>query len=172
MKMSLKPILFLSLAVSLITCKTNQDSLKIPVTSHNCPEEGKCMFQVLPNSSLNFKTDDIGKLYPEISKGTKTVLKFEYKRNEDPRIADDGYTELIYIELDPGMKTLQLQDQKLKQAKVLFGRLCFCGDQAGYFPVEKGNLEVSTNKDKTVNYSLDFEISNLPQQIKGFSITK
>ncbi|WP_019037686.1 hypothetical protein [Psychroflexus tropicus] len=173
--MKFKPLISIILFIALSACKSNQSSVnekhETGFSISGCPEGGNCTFEEMTDSALVLKTDGIGKLYPNVQKGTKTVLKFEYLRDEDPRIADDGYREVIFIEFDPSIETLQLQDQKLKQAKALFGRLCFCGNQAGYFLVEKGNLNVSTNNGKTVNYSLDFEISNLPQQIRSFSIT-
>lgn len=174
--MSFKTVLVLSIILGVMACKTNQKNLEnvesVSESTTICPEDGNCTFEIFNNSSLEIKKDGIDALYPEVKEGDHKVLKFEYKRTQDSRIADDGYREVIYLEISSNTKNLHLEDQDLKQAKVFFGRLCFCGDQAGYFPVEKGRLKVSTNKDKTVSYSLDFEISKVPQKIKSFSITK
>jgi len=174
--MTLKTLLPCITCLLLIACKANQSNveeiqIKNPIIS-GCPDGGACTFEIIKESSLELKTDDIGKLYPEVQKGNQDVLKFEYIQDQDPRIADDGYREVIYIEIDSATKTLELNDLDLRKAKVLFGRFCFCGNQAGYFPVKNGNLKVSSNENGTLTYSLNFEMLDLPQQTNNISITK
>ncbi|MBE9489501.1 MAG: hypothetical protein IMY67_04340, partial [Bacteroidetes bacterium] len=72
-----------------------KDDNKITTT---CPENGKCLFEVLQQKSLKILKDEFGNLYPEISDGDNIILKFEYKRNEIPNTMDSSYSELIYVE--------------------------------------------------------------------------
>ena len=37
----------------------------------NCPENGTCEIEIIPNKIIEFKSDKFGNLYPEISEGTK-----------------------------------------------------------------------------------------------------
>lgn len=174
--MNLKLIFLSGLILCCIACKTKQEpsekenSTKTLIA--NCPEEGTCTFEVLHNKSLDIKTDGISAQYPQVIEGTQRVLKFEYKKNEDPRIADDEYTEVIYAEIDPATDNLSLKDDKLSQAKVLFGRLCYCRGQTGYYPVEKGHFEIKTNTDDSVTYSFHFEITEVPQVLSNISVTQ
>lgn len=173
--MNLKLIYLSSLVLCFMACKTNQESTekknlnKINIT--NCPEEGTCTFEVLKNKSLEIKTDGIGAQYPRVNEGKQTVLKFEYKKDDDPRIADDGYSEIIYAEIESTTKNLDLKDDKLSLAKVLFGRLCFCRGQTGYYPVEKGHFEIKTHKDETMTFSFNLENTKVPQILKEISVT-
>lgn len=173
--MNLKSIFLLSLLLSLIACKTNHQSLEsekqILSIKSSCPEDGNCNFEVIENRKLDIKTDGTGALYPQLSDGKSKVLKFEYNSDQDPRIADDEYTEIIYIEINPKIQNLRLEDKDLKDVQILFGRLCFCREQSGYFTVEKGAFQIETNKDKSVTYTLEFEVPGIPQKIKEFSIT-
>lgn len=174
--MNLRLILLSSLILCFIACKTNQESTekkslnKTLIT--NCPEDGACTFDVLDNKSLVIKTDSTGAKYPQVSKGKHRVLKFEYKRNQDPRIADDEYSEVVYAEIESDQENLELKDEELFKAKLLFGRLCFCRGQSGYIPVEKGLLKVTTNKDESVTYRFNFEVAEIPQVLTEISVTQ
>ena len=169
--------LFLVVISSVLLACQSQKSLntqyeKRETLSTFCPEDGNCTFEVLTNSSLNLQTDGIGQLYPEVKKGNKTVLKFEYKRSVDPRIADGGYTEIVYAEIDPKTDNLSLSDEQLTSANVVFGRLCYCKGQAGYFRVDQGALEISTAKDQSKTYAFSFTTDKVPQRLTHFSVTR
>ncbi|HLV14565.1 MAG TPA: hypothetical protein VKY41_05245 [Xanthomarina sp.] len=144
--------------------KPDQTALKSTV----CPEDGVCTFEVFTNKILNIKPDGIGALYPEILDGNKTVIKFEYKRHEIPNTADSGYSEVIYAEIDPNLQEMNLENELLNQAKVLFGRLCFCRGETGYFYVKEGVLTIVSNPSGFKTYKLDFKINEVPQIIKSF----
>ncbi|WP_205521223.1 hypothetical protein [Psychroflexus aurantiacus] len=173
----MKPGVFLvfSLIFCFIACKTQQKSTEEEglnkISIANCPEDGTCSFEVLNQKSLVIKTDATGAQYPQVTKGKHKVLKFEYKRNQDPQIADDEYTEVVYAQIEPGQKKLDLNDDQLKQAKLLFGRLCFCKGQAGYFPVREGHFKVSSNKDESITYSFNIELTDVPHVLTEVSVT-
>ena len=63
----------------IFSCKAKKNKLVMDKAENsiiNCPEDGICTFEVLPNKSLKLLKDGIGALYPEISDGKKIILKF------------------------------------------------------------------------------------------------
>ncbi|SDG89258.1 hypothetical protein [Psychroflexus sediminis] len=165
--MKLRLIFLPGLFLCLLACKTNQKNTvkdhRDKTTITNCPEAGTCSFEVLKNKALVIKTDGTGSTYPDVVEGKQRVLKFEYKRNQDISVADDEYTEVIYAEIEPDQEEIVLKDEELSQAKLLFGRLCFCRGQTGYYPVRKGLLKIITHEDQSVTYRFNIEITEVPQ---------
>jgi hypothetical protein len=174
--MNVRCLFLVAISIMLLACQSqknlNTKDKKEETLSAFCPEDGNCTFEVLTNSSLNLQTDGIDQLYPQVKKGNKTVLKFEYKRSVDPRIADGGYTEIVYAEIDPKTKDLSLSDKQLTSANVVFGRLCFCKGQAGYFRIDQGSLVISTAKDRSKTYAFTFTTDKVPQRLTSFSVTQ
>lgn len=158
------------------SCQSQKQTTQTPPSTYKlddyCPKDGSCTFEVLNQKSLEMKSDGTGALYPVIKKGNQTVLKFEYNRNQDPNLADDGYKEVVYAEINSKLKNLKLKDQTLSLAKVYFGRLCFCRGTSGYFPVKQGELMIEEQNDSTRTYSFSFEIENIPQVVKEFKVTQ
>lgn len=156
-------VLFLGTA-----CKSSKESnlkTNLKTVNSNCPDDGVCSLEVLQNNSLEIKQDEIGALYPVLTEGTSTILKFEYKRNEIANTQDGQYSELIYAELPQNIKNLELYDADLSTVKLLFARLCFCRGQTGYYKVSSGELEIQKNADTTFNFKLHFKIDEVPQVI-------
>ena len=174
--MNLRCLFLVAISSVLLACQSqrglNAQNEKKETLSAFCPEDGNCTFEILINSSLNILTDGIDQLYPQVKKGNKTVLKFEYKRSVDPRIADGGYTEIVYAEIDPKTKDLNLSDEQLTTANVVFGRLCFCKGQAGYFRIDQGTFVISTAKDQFKTYAFSFTTDKVPQRLTHFSVTR
>ena len=160
----------------ILSCQTKKKVAESYPTSYKlsnyCPKDGTCTFEVLSNKTLEIKSDNTGALYTIVKKGNKTVLKFEYRKTQDPKLADDGYKELIYAEINTKQDDLQLYDENLNLAKVHFGRLCFCKGESGYYPVKQGKLIIQRQNDSTVNFSLKFKIDKIPQVVKEFKVTK
>ena len=79
---NLLPLLFLII----VSCKSafvvNEAIL---VNTLNCPENGTCIIELLPNKSLEFKQDEFGNSYPVISEGNKTIFKYTYSKNPIPK---------------------------------------------------------------------------------------
>ena len=130
----------------------------------NCPEGGDCVFEVLKNSSLQIKIDDFGKIYPEIVPGNKLVVKYHYKRDEVENVMDGNYSEYVYFEIDPNEKQIILKDMDLQKVKMVFGRICFCRDDGGYFRVNNGDLFLF-NSNNNLQVKLKFKIHKIPQVI-------
>ncbi|WAC00950.1 hypothetical protein N7U66_12110 [Lacinutrix neustonica] len=165
----MKSIMYNLVLLIVLSCnsqKTVKEDARLDKTSINsqCPENGSCTFEVLKNKTF-FINEKFGNTYPEISEGTKTILKFEYVRNAIPDTQDSSYRELIYVEIDANTEGLKLEDMDLLKAKVSFGRLCFCRDQTGYYAVKEGRLSISKNDDKTYSFKLTFNVSEVPQVI-------
>lgn len=171
----MKNLMLIGISLVFLTCSSNKNVTIYPlhkkITSTNCPDDGLCTLEVFQSKALNLKKDEIGALYPEISEGKKTIIKFEYKRKEIPNTADSNYSEIIYAEIDSNTKELTLKNESLNDAKVLFGRLCFCRGATGYFQITEGVFKISSNKDGTKTYGINFKINDVPQIITMFQET-
>ena len=126
------------------------------VNAVNCPENGDCTIELLPNTSLEFKKDEFGNLYPVISEGNKTIFKYIYTRKTVPNTQDSNYTELVFAELDSVISPKTFTNETLKDAKLHFGRLCYCKGETGYYPVKNG--EFSITKSTKNSFKIDFSL--------------
>lgn len=153
--------------ILVISCKTQQkltQNVPSQFQNINCPEEGDCVFEVLKNSNLQIKTDEFGKLYPEITSGDKLVIKYHFKKDSNKDIADSNYSEYVYFEIDKNEKQIILKDAALQNVKMIFGRICFCRDAMGYFKVTEGNLFLF-NTNGTIQLKTKFKVNKVPQII-------
>ena len=160
-------LLFL-FSLLIFSCASKQNAVAvddIKINSLACPEDGVCVLEVLYNQSFSIEKDGIGALYPKITEGNKTILKFEYKRNEIPNTVDGNYSELIYLELDPDQLEIELKDESLKNAKALFARLCFCRGQTGYYNISQGDLSIKKLSNNQYHLKMSFKIEEVPQVI-------
>ena len=148
--------------------KLNEFNSKV---STACPDNGMCLFTVDKNSSLYFKTDDLGAVYPEIKPGEHVVLTFEYERDKIPNVADSGYREQIYLEINSNKPELELKNIELESCKTLFARLCFCPEKTGYYFINKGELTINKIDGRNNNYKLNFnfKINEVPQVISSIT---
>ncbi len=137
----------------------------------SCPENGTCTIQVMHQTDLLIKTDEAGKFYPITEKGRNLVIKYIYKRNSDKDIADSNYSEIIYFELPDKKLNLNLQDEDLRQVKLLYGRLCFCRGASGYFPVNRGKLTTELTDNDRLKIVLNFRMKKIPQIVKQIDET-
>ena len=163
----MKNIYIIFALFSLLGCKTKQSTSEQSgsyLKEISCPESGNCEFEVLQNSILNIKTDEFGKLYPEVTPGNKVVIKFHYKKIVPEKVMDANYSEYIYLEVNEYEPQLILKDKELQKVKMLFGRICFCRGAAGYFRVTEGSLYLF-NINKKLKMDLTFEVNKIPQII-------
>jgi len=151
-----------------LSCKPCQ-SLKLTVNEAvlvktiNCPENGDCTLELIPNKTITFKKDNTNILYPEITKGDKTLLKYTFKRNPIPNSQDGDYTEIIYAELNETLSEISIADTALQNIKLHFGRLCYCKGENGYFAIEKGDFKILKVEKNIIKIELDFLIKEVPQ---------
>jgi len=164
--------IFVICAFLMISCKSNYAvSQYVSQDSAICPEKGVCTIELIPNKTIVFKTDNIGIMYPVISEGDKTILKYTYKRNEIPNTQDGNYTEIIYAELPATITTIKLSNEALQQIKLYFGRLCYCKGETGYFPIKNGDFKIIKNDKNSFKIDFNFKISEVPQIISKIEET-
>lgn len=165
----MKKILFLPFVFCLSFCNCKKDlpsktaiNTIMGITSL-CPENGKCTIELLKNKELNVKTDAFGSTYFTLIDNPKTsVIQYQYNRNVEKGLQDGQHTEQILFEINNDLETITLQDQELQKAKMIFGRLCFCRGQTGYYYVTTGNLNL-TKKEEIYTVDLNFKIDQVPQ---------
>ena len=161
----IRAILLFALLISCATANKKSGEQQIPPPHVNCPEGGDCTFEVLQQSSLIMKRDEIGMLYPVIEKGDRVVLRYHFKKDTDPDVEDSSYSEYVLMEIDPGRVELALQDKELQKVKMTYGRICYCKGEMGYFPVLNGKLFVYQNKGE-LQVRTSFNDPKIPQIVK------
>ena len=167
-------VFFTLLIVLVVSCKPTQSANFILNEAHynksmNCPDNGECSIELIPNKSLEFKKDKFGNTYPVITEGEKTILKYTYKKNTVKNLQDGNYTEIIYAELDKNIQEISLKDNELQSKKIYFGRLCFCKGETGYYAINKGEFKISKTSKDTIKIDFEFTISEVPQIISKIS---
>ncbi|AOW20939.1 hypothetical protein [Urechidicola croceus] len=169
---TLSHILFIFLIIGCKAKSTNviteQQEFK---AMSNCPNDGVCTVELIPNSSLILKEDTIGSIYTNIVEGEKTIFKFSFKRNEDKMNVDGHYFEEVYAEFDSNLNDLDIENEQLKDVKLLFNRVCYCKGSAGFYPIKNGKLTLKKIDDKTINILLDFKVDEVPQVITSLNET-
>lgn len=164
--------IFVLFTLLMISCKSNYTvSQHINQEAATCPENGTCSIELIPNKNIVFETDNIGIMYPVISEGDKTILKYTYKRNPIPNTQDGNYTEIVYAEFPENITTKELSNEALQDVKLYFGRLCYCKGETGYFPIKNGNFKLAKNGKNSFKIDLDFKISEVPQIISKIEET-
>ncbi len=171
---NLLPLLFLII----VSCKSTKNMTAdfvvneaILINTLNCPENGDCTIELLPNTSLEFEKDEFGNLYPVISEGNKTIFKYIYTRNPIPNTQDSNYSEIVFAELDSIISPRTLTDETLQDIKLHFGRLCFCKGETGYYPIKKGKFKITKSTKNTFKIDFNFKISEVPQIISAINET-
>ncbi len=163
------------IALLLFSCQNtkttleNSSSLAALNTEELCPNDGDCNTSILKNQSLKIKLDEFNHLYYKTEANANTsVIRFEYKRKAPEGLQDGNYREEIVFEINNSDVKLELEDVLLKSTKMIYGRLCYCRGQTGYFLVNKGKLTLEKNQ-KEIKFDLDFTITEVPQIIKRIS---
>ena len=171
----MKNILIL-IIVFLTSCKTSKNAcLEISentlTKTVNCPENGECSIEFIPNKTIEFKKDEFGIIYPIISEGEKTIFKYTYKRNPVANTQDSNYTEIVYAEFDKTISEISLTDDELQNAKFYFGRLCYCKGETGYYAIKNGDFIISELQKNSLKIDFEFSIKEVPQIISKISET-
>jgi len=158
----------------MLACNTNKSVAKNTVVNKAvsiCPDDGQCAFEVLKNKNFNMKTDEFGNGYSEVIDGNNTVLKFEYKKNTTPDVQDGNYSEIIYIEIDSNLSSIQLEGKALSSVKAGFSRLCYCKGQTGTYPIRTGSLSITKLENNSYDLVFNFTVSEVPQIINAITET-
>ena len=167
---SMRLLIICILMILFANCKSKSHtipSLKTPQKQtfelEKCAIDSECSIEIIRNSSLLIKQDELQNTYIKLENGNNTIVKYEFKRKEIPNTADGNYSELIYFELDENNKQLFLTNGALQNVKMIYGRFCYCKDgTSGYFKVTQGRLKLIKN-DKEVSIDLNFKVGKIPQ---------
>lgn len=154
------------LMISLVSCKSKTEltsSVRKEISKMECPEDGKCSFEIIENKTLQINTDNLGSIYPEVINGDECVLKFEYKKLGNSNYQDSDYREEIFIEIDKSNPEIKTED--LKNKKLFFARWCYCKGQTGYYKINKGALSITKVDEISFRIQLNFKIEEVPQVI-------
>lgn len=154
------------LCFSLSACKSSK-SIKTSDFTENyentCPENGECNFILNQNKSLEILTEETtGQTYTNISDGEDLLVTLGYSKVFKPdapasEIMDGNYSETIDFQIPSDIKSLHLKDKQLQDIKLLYGKHCYCGPEAGYRQIEKGEIKILKEKD-ILYINLSFEI--------------
>ena len=155
-------------------CKSKQslvtETQKFDATT-NCPEDGVCSVELIPNSMLDVKKSSLGELYATVEQGENIVFKFTYKRNTLEGLQDAHYIEEVYAELDSNLTELNIKDNELQNVKFLYNRLCYCKGQTGFYKIEKGNFYIKKIEGKTYNIQFKTSVIEVPQIVTRINET-
>lgn len=163
----MKKLFLIPLALGLTFCHCQKTAVAQTLTKSSvestCPENGVCTIQIQKNKSMVVKTDEFGSTYYTLEDdSSKSVIVYEYKRNVEKGLQDGQHREEIVFEINNSDKKLTLSNKELQNAKMLFGRHCFCRGQAGYYKVFEGNLNLENTKG-VITVDLDFKVTKVPQ---------
>lgn len=149
----MKNLKILILILSAFSCQGTKNLEEKPI----CPKGYECYAEILEGKSINASKDTIGQEYLRLKDSKNSmVFKYTYKyENKDPRIADAGYSEIIYFEIPSETKKMDLENFELSKVKLYIQKLCFCPD-AGYEKILNGNLKLRNNK-SSLTVDLNFE---------------
>jgi len=165
---NLLPLLFLIIVSCKSTFVVNEAIL---VNTLNCPENGDCTIELLPNKSLEFKKDEFGNLYPVISEGNNTIFKYIYTRKPIPNTQDSNYSEIIFAEFDSIISQKIYTNKTFKDVKLHFGRLCYCKGETGYYPIKNGKFNITKSTKNSFKIDFNFKIDEVPQIISDIHET-
>ncbi len=166
----MKEIFYIILAILVsVSCVSKNKVTDDNQTRQDCPEDGNCFLEIIPNAKLIIQKDEYGNTFPELQNSEKDlILKFEYRKKVHPKIADGNYKEIIYIQLNKEVNQLSLNNMSLKKANVTYGRLCNCRGTTGFYEINQGELKLlKTNRG--YNVSLKFKINEVPQTITAIN---
>ncbi len=117
-------------------------------TTNNCPEDGVCSLKLIPNKSLQLKTDEFGQLYGETVTSDDILIKYSYNRNVPKNVADAHYSETYYFSISKNSTELDLRDAELQKVNLVVDRQCYCKGTAGFFKINNGALKLHIKKNE------------------------
>jgi hypothetical protein len=86
--------------------------------------------------------------YYQITKGQNWVFQYTYKAADIAEIADDEFSESIFIEIPQNKDKHFSKKLGLKKQKAIFLKSCYCLD-AGPVQIKKGSIKAKKINDKT-----------------------
>ena len=129
--------------------------------SVNCPKDGVCTIQILPDKALTLKTDAFGQYYGEQVESNQILITYSYKRNVPQNTADGHFVETYYFSIPKNTEAITLTDAELQSVNLVVERQCFCKGSAGFFKITNGNLALRIQKNE-LTLKADFSHEKLP----------
>ncbi len=170
----MKTLIMIVMSSIILACNANKNVSNDKTSNHGtslCPVDGTCTFEVLRDKNFNMKADKFGNPYSELVDGDNIVLKFEYKRNtsSEGSVQDDYYSEVVYLEIDDNLASVELEGDELSSVNAGFARLCYCKGQTGTYPIKSGKLKIIELESNSYNVIFDFSVSEVPQIINSIN---
>lgn len=94
---------------------------------NNKPGKGTVEFIFYDRSDLKVTEYDRGVSVEKVA-GNKLVFKYQYVADDEPNIADDEYSEIIWFVVDPKGDSFEIHSDDFEDSGASFGRMCFCAD--------------------------------------------
>ena len=116
--------------------------------SSNCPDDGSCFLEIIPNKSLLIKKDQFGQLYGETVDSDLVLIKFGYSRKVPKNAVDAHHSETYYFTIPKSTKNLDLSNEELQEVNLVIDRQCFCKGTAGFFKITSGQLNLDIRKNE------------------------
>ncbi len=169
-----KKLSLLTLLLIVASCASKKNAAVLEASlSSECPKDGDCKIEVFDRKSMVLKVAEAGSLYYELEDNASTkVLKYTYNRKVKGDIQDASYREELIFEIPSNREVFKFTDESLQDAKLLFGRFCYCKGQTGYYKIDSGLLAGSKNKElEATQINLNFKIKKVPQIIEAIAIS-
>lgn len=160
----MKALFFLISIFLAISCKTQTAptvssdkgfARQIQNPESKCPEGGTCSVEVFENKTLAVLRDDAGVLYPSLGDGENTVVVYTFLQNPEGTV-DGDYSETLHFEIPASSRLVELENETLEKANVLFGKHCNCPGEAGYYKIVDGSLFMEQTEN-AVQFELFFK---------------
>lgn len=166
--------IYIVLIACLIACKSQSNlstEIKEPIVqpTHTIIKGFESTISLIPNKTIEFKTDKFNSVYVVENDGANFILKYEMKKNQEPKLPDSRYTEIIYAELPAEFNEISLKDQELQQVKLHIAKFCFCENANSYEPITTGFLKITKGKKNSLEVHLDFNIKKSSYKIASIN---
>lgn len=141
----------------------------ISTPKENTKTDGTTM-KVHKNSTLVYKDDTTGGIYPVIEAGDFIVVEYTYTEKGPEGTVDGDYSETIQFEIPSNIEKYSLSGKEMQNAKVLFGKQCYCKGEAGFYKVTNGKLSViGAGNDLIID--LQFKVPETSQKVSSLQRT-
>ncbi len=142
--MKIRPLFFALFAILLTACNSSDDSINPELRTYEFFEDSKMIF----NMSQGTET-------LTIEPGAKTVFKYFFRAEENEDIADDGYSENVYFEVDSSLDSFSYSNDDFRDINLVIKRSCFCAN-VGYVFIGNGSLTGTKLSDGNWSISTSF----------------
>ena len=111
---------------------------------------------LIPNKTIEFKTDKFKSVYVVESDGPNFIIKYEIIRIQEPKLPDSRYSEVLYAELPANFDEITLENEALQKIKLHAAKFCFCENANSYEPITTGFFKILKGKKNTLELHLEF----------------